>query len=57
VRGVIFGPDANFITATGDHTCFICGLPTDQIEINFEAPLHRHCEAQADADYWAAVAE
>ena len=55
--GVIFGPDSNFITGTEPHPCFICGLPTNQIEVNFEAPLHRECEAQADADYWRAVAE
>jgi len=54
---VIFGPDSNFITGTEPHPCFICGLPTNQIEVNFEAPLHRECEAQADADYWRAVAE
>lgn len=44
-----------FIDAAAPMPCFMCGLQTDQIEINFEAPLHRECEALADAMYWAAV--
>lgn len=34
------------------HRCWVCGLPTRLVEINFEAPLHRRCVYIADRAYW-----
>jgi hypothetical protein len=43
----------NFIYAAPAGMCFICGGPSNWIEINFEAHLHRSCEWVADQQFWA----
>jgi hypothetical protein len=32
--------------------CWVCGLPTRLVEMNFEAYLHRRCVRIADRAYW-----
>lgn len=45
----------NFIEVDHAGPCFFCGLPTNMVEINFEAWLHLECETGADAAYWEAL--
>jgi hypothetical protein len=41
----------NFIEADEPGACFQCGKPTTAVEINYEAYLHRECEAAADEKF------
>lgn len=35
--------------------CARCGLPTDRVDVCFEAPVHRACQPLLDADWWWAA--
>lgn len=46
----------NFIIAKENKPCWICGKPTNKIEINYEARICScECEKIADKRYWDAL--
>jgi len=46
----------NFIIGKKNKPCWICGKPTNKIEINYEAHIcSSECEKIADKRYWDAL--
>lgn len=47
----------NFIRVDVEGPCWVCGDPTKYVELNYGAHLHLRCEAEADRQFWNAVAQ